>query len=340
MSMRIVMLGAGGFGNTWRPSLDGRFDTEVVALVDNNPEALAEAGERYGVPSGRRFTRLEEPWDKVESDLILDSTPHFLHYKNAKLGLAAGRNMIFCKPMCITMHQALEMVELAEVNNVKITVAQQLRYAVIVKKLVEIVQSGELGRISSVYLEWHSTAWSSHSSWRLEQPDFMLLEGSIHHLDYARMILGADAVNVMARTWKDPWNPKNSNDSCMAIFEMNNGEMLSYRTTWTGKTQPLSNWWCDWRIEAENGWLTVRNADVKVNGEPINVGSREEYGLNLPKQNVEIFRETKAWIDGGPEPGFSGRNNLSSLAMIFGARQSAAEKRILPIDSEHWDELD
>jgi len=287
-----------------------------------------------------RFASLEEPWEEVEADMIIDSTPHFLHYESAKRGLTAGRHMIFCKPMCITMHQALEMVELAEANNVKITVAQQLRYVGIVQKLAEIIQSGELGSVSSVYLEWHSTAWARQPGWRLEQPDFMLLEGSIHHLDYVRMILGSDAVNVMARTWKDPWNPKKSNDSCTAIFEMDNGIMLSYRTTWTGKSQPLSDWWCDWRVEAENGWLTVHNGDVKVNGESIDIGSREEYGLNLPKQNVEIFRETKAWIEGGPEPGFSGRNNLPSLAMIFGARQSADEKKMLLIDSEHWNGLE
>jgi predicted dehydrogenase len=337
--MRIIMLGAGGFGTQWRPSLDGRFDTEVTAIVDSNPSALAEAGERYNVPIERRFSNLADPWEKIHADLVLDSTPHFLHYDNAKRGIPAGLNFIFCKPMCVMMHQALDMVRLAENHSVKIAIAQQLRYSVIIQKLDEIVRSGQLGRISSVYLEWHSTLGLSHS-WRLEQPDFMLLEGSIHHLDFARMVMGTDAKTVIAQTWKDIWNDKKSNDSCAAVYEMMDGSILSYRANWTGKSVPYSDWWCDWRIEAENGWLTVRNGDVLVNGEKVDVGSREEYQLNLAKQNVEIFRETKAWIEGKSEPGFSGRNNLHSLAMIFGARQSSAQGKKLWIDPEHWQELE
>jgi predicted dehydrogenase len=336
MSMRVVMLGAGGFGTQWRPSLDGRFDTKVLALVDNNPSALDEAGERYGVPKENRFTSLTEPWEEIETGLILDSTPHYLHYENAKRGLAAGRNIIFCKPMCVKMHQALEMVNLAEKNGAKIAIAQQLRYSVIPRKLAEIVASGEPGRISSIYLEWHSI-FGQPQSWRIEQPDFMLLEGSIHHLDFARMILRTDARTVIAQTWKDPWSTRNSNDSCTAVFEMMDGSILSYRATWTGKSQPHSGWWCDWRIEGENGWITVRNGDVRLNGKPIEVGA--EYQINIAQQNVEIFRETKAWIEGGPEPGFSGRNNLPSLAMVFGARQASAEMKKLWISPEHWGKL-
>jgi predicted dehydrogenase len=339
MSMKVVMLGAGGFGNNWRPSLDGRFDTQVVALVDSNPSALKEAGERYNVPEERRYSYLSDQWQEVEADIILDSTPHFLHYGNAIRGISTGHNIIFCKPMCVNMRQALEIVKFAEANKVKITVAQQLRFSVIIRKLAEIIQNGQFGRISSVYLEWHSTVGLSHS-WRLEQPDFMLMEGSIHHLDFARMILGTDAKTVIAQTWKDLWNTKKSNDSCAAVFEMENGTMLNYCATWTGKSQPFSDWWCDWRIEAENGWITVRNGDVRVNGEPVDIGTREEYQLNLAQHNVEIFRETKAWIEGGPEPGFSGQNNLPSLAMIFGARQSATEGKRLNIEPENWGELE
>jgi len=335
--MKILMLGAGGFGNNWRPSLDGRFNTQVVALVDNNQSSLDEAGNFYGVPNERRFTNLSDPWEEVEADLILDNTPHFLHYDNAKRGLSAGRNMIFCKPLCVTMKQALDIVNLAEKHSAKVTVAQQLRYTKIILLLKEIVQSGKLGQISSVYLEWHSTVGLS-KGWRLDQPDFMLLEGSIHHLDFARMIMGTNAKTVIAQTWKDKWNTKKSNDSCTAVFEMADGSMLSYRATWTGKSQPFSGWWCDWRIEAENGWLTVRYNDIKLNGEPIDVGS--DYQINIAQHNVEIFRETKEWIEGGAEPSFSGKNNLPSLAMIFGARQSSAEGRKLYIDPEHWNELD
>ena len=119
---------------------------------------------------------------------------------------------------------------------------------------------------------------------------------------------------------------------------MADGSMLNYRATWTGKSQPYSGWWCDWRIEAENGWLTVRNGDIRLNGEPIDVG--KDYQIDIAQHNVEIFRETKAWIEGGAEPGFSGRNNLASLAMIFGARQSSAEGKKLHIDPKHWDKLE
>jgi predicted dehydrogenase len=65
--MRVLQVGAGGFGAVWLAALESEEDARLVALVDRDPAALV-----HGVPG---FTDLEVALASVEADMALVVVP-------------------------------------------------------------------------------------------------------------------------------------------------------------------------------------------------------------------------------------------------------------------------
>jgi predicted dehydrogenase len=155
------------------------------------------------------------------------------------------------------------------------------------------------------------------------QPQPVLLQAAIHHFDYLRWVLDQDGVAVWADSWNAPWTDGAGLRSVHANIEMSGGCRVSYRGLAT--TVKQTNWTCDWVIEGEKGLLTVVHDQVSFNGENVPVAwedGTDISDLNLGVLNRIIFEGFVDYLQGGDEPGYSGRNNLNSLEMVFGAMKS------------------
>ncbi len=84
---------------------------------------------------------------KKDIDLIAVATPPETHYKIAKDVLLSGKHVLVEKPFTQTSKEAEELIELAEKKNLKIFVDHTFVFHPVVRKIKEIIQSGELGEI-------------------------------------------------------------------------------------------------------------------------------------------------------------------------------------------------
>ena len=50
MPVKVIQLGVGGFGSTWRHTLKTTPDLEIAALVDINKDTLKDAAQELDVP--------------------------------------------------------------------------------------------------------------------------------------------------------------------------------------------------------------------------------------------------------------------------------------------------
>jgi predicted dehydrogenase len=161
------------------------------------------------------------------------------------------------------------------------------------------------------------------------QPYPLLVQGSIHFFDYLRWVLSQDAVAVWADCWNPKWTEGEGIRCAYVAFEMSGGCRVCYRGVATGDDH--TNWTCNWRIEGEKGILKVVNDRVFLDNEEIPVAwedGTDISDLNLPVLNKIIFEKFIKYMEQDKEPGFSGRNNLGSLEMVFGAiRSSQTGKR-------------
>jgi predicted dehydrogenase len=76
-------------------------------------------------------------------------------------GVEAGVRLIaFEKPVALSMNEGLAMFDLLRKAGVKSVVSHQHRYGVHYQKVKEIISSGALGRVHTVY--GHATGWMMH----------------------------------------------------------------------------------------------------------------------------------------------------------------------------------
>ena len=134
------------------------------------------------------------------------------------------------------------------------------------------------------------------------------------------------------------WNPPHSwyrdGSSAAAIFELETGAIFIYRGSWCAPGLPTS-WEAGWRFVGAKGSLTWDGADtIRIEA----LASGERQGLFDPVTPVEppalspadrigghfgVLHDFVAAVRTGLEPETVGRDNIRSLAMVFGAIQSA-----------------
>lgn len=321
MLVKVIQVGVGGFGTSWRHTLTTTSDVEVVALVDIDRDKLGDAARIFGIPDERCFLNPNKRWAEVEADMVIDSTPQLHHHTNATQAFAGGKHLIVVKPMSDAWETGVAMVNEAERRRLKMVVAQQLRFHPVILKIREMVQSGALGQVGYIHQDAFFPRKGYGGSYPQAYP--LLVQGAIHFFDYLRWVLDQDAVTIWAECWNPAWTEGEGKRCAYVVFQMSGGCRVCFRGIATGADN--TNWTCNWRIEGEKGILTVINDRMQFNGEEIQISWEDATSisdLNLPVLNKIIFQEFVKYLGGGDEPGFSGRNNLGSLEMVFGAIRS------------------
>ncbi|HEY3284986.1 MAG TPA: Gfo/Idh/MocA family oxidoreductase [Armatimonadota bacterium] len=315
--MRVIQVGVGGFGKSWRLALTTSPDVEVAALVDISGDNLREAGEALGIPSTRWFSSDHLPWEEVEADAVIHSAPQNVRYQHVMRALAAGKHVLMVKPLSDRLETAIEMVEDAERRGRKLVVAQQMRWHPLILKLRQLVQSGTLGEVGYVHLDFFFPKHGYAGSYA--QPYPLLVQGSIHHFDLVRWVLDCDARRVWAENWNPSWITGHGIRAGYAAVEMESGVRVLYRSVPTQSDH--HSWLCDWRLEGTKGLATLTNGVVRVNGDEVLALPEDlpAFNARLPELQQEVFRQFAAYLAGREEPTITGRRNLNSLAVSFGA---------------------
>src|ERR1035441_6100966 len=88
--------------------------------------------------------------DDKDIDVVLIGTPDHWHALPAVEACKAGKDVYVEKPICVAVEEGKKMVEAARAHNRIVQVGLWQRSDVHFQKAVELVQSGVLGKISSV----------------------------------------------------------------------------------------------------------------------------------------------------------------------------------------------
>ncbi len=143
--MKIGIIGLG----YWGPNLVRNFlankNVESVVCCDLNPKRLESVKQRFPsietVPDYKAI--LKDP--AVTAVGVI--TPISTHYKLANEALEAGKHVLVEKPLTDSAKDALALVNLAERKKLTLMVDHTFIYTGAVRRIKELVQSGELGDI-------------------------------------------------------------------------------------------------------------------------------------------------------------------------------------------------
>ena len=144
--IRYAVVGLGWFAQAAAlPSFDHAGNSELVALVSDDPTKRDELGKQYNIQRTYSYEQYEDCLNSGEVDAVYIALPNHLHREYTVRAANAGIHILCEKPMAVTADECEAMIQAAKDNNVKLMIAYRLHLEEANLQAVETVQSGFLG---------------------------------------------------------------------------------------------------------------------------------------------------------------------------------------------------
>lgn len=151
------------------PALRNLDQCELLAVTRAN-YALAESfAKEFGAK--RWYKNWQDLIMDEEIDAIYIATPVYLHAEQAIAAAKAGKHVLCEKPMAVHATDCDRMIETCEKHDVTLGVAYYRHFYPVIKRVKEIVSSGEIGE--PVIVEIHAFEWFDRKP---DEPRYWLLE--------------------------------------------------------------------------------------------------------------------------------------------------------------------
>jgi predicted dehydrogenase len=176
----MINVGVIGYGY-WGPNMVRNFyankDARVAWVCDLSKDRLALV--ESGYPTVKTTTDHKDILKDSGVDAVVISTPVSAHFPLAQEALESGKHVLLEKPMTSTVEQSEKLVDLAEKKKRTLMVDHTFLYTGAVRKMKELVQSGELGDIyyfDSVRVNLGLFQHDVNVIWDLAPHDFSIMD--------------------------------------------------------------------------------------------------------------------------------------------------------------------
>ncbi|MDZ8185955.1 MAG: Gfo/Idh/MocA family oxidoreductase [Nostoc sp. ChiSLP02] len=144
--IRYAVVGLGWFAqDAALPSFAHTENSELVALVSDDPTKREELGKKYGINRTYSCDEYEECLTSGEVDAVYIALPNHLHREYTVRAANQGIHVLCEKPMAVTEQECEEMIKAANDNGVKLMIAYRLHLEEANLQAVEIVRSQQIG---------------------------------------------------------------------------------------------------------------------------------------------------------------------------------------------------
>jgi predicted dehydrogenase len=158
---RVGFLGVGWIGRHRLQAIVEAGAVEVAAIADASPETAAEAGKL--APQAALVTTLDDILDEGVDGVVI-ATPSALHAEQSIRALERGAAVFCQKPLGRTAAEAEAVVRAARAADRLLAVDLSYRFTEGMRRIRELVQAGELGRVYAVDLVFHN-AYGPDKPW-------------------------------------------------------------------------------------------------------------------------------------------------------------------------------
>ena len=145
--LRFGIIGTGWIAEAHVEELKKMPDVEIVAGADLIPGKAERFFKHYGVEGVRLYPDHKAMIDNEELDAVCVCTYNATHKECTVYALEHGLHVLLEKPLCVTTEEALEIIDAEKKSGKILSIGFQPRMDANMKKIKEIVQSGELGKI-------------------------------------------------------------------------------------------------------------------------------------------------------------------------------------------------
>ena len=224
--VRFGVIGYGAWGQHHAASIAKMEGAQFVAIAEPAEESRKAA--RQAHPEAAVVGDYRELVQRNDLDVVDVIVPNRLHHEVAMAVLSSGKHLLLEKPMCLTIEECDDLLQLAGQKSLRIAVNHEFRLSSLWGKVKQLVDDGLVGRPQYVLVELSRNPYRLGSDgWRFDinRVGDWILEEPIHFFDLARWYLssvGEPHTVYAAANSRQPDHPE-LQDNCSAILKFDHG---------------------------------------------------------------------------------------------------------------------
>ena len=239
--LRLGIAGLGVASTQILPPISKLPFIKITAAADTRTDAVAKFREQY---QAEGHTSIEELCASPNVDAVYIATPNSLHAEHAITAAKHKKHIIVEKPMAMTLAECDAMNEAADKHGVKLLCGHTHSFDPPIRKIREIVKSGELGKLCMINTwNYNEFMYRPRMKHELAMTRGVVLNQGPHHVDIVRLIGGGMVRSVRATTgvW-DPAREWEGSYTCYLEFADGTPATLIYSGYGFFDTAELFSW--------------------------------------------------------------------------------------------------
>ncbi len=144
MTINVAVIGCGMWGRNHARVYSEHPQTNLTAVSDINPKTAETIATKHQT---KHYTDVDKILENPEIELVSICTPTITHAEIAQQAIKAGKHVLVEKPMTNTTEEAINLIKLAEKNNVKFTVGFVERFNPAVQEAFKQINQGKIGNV-------------------------------------------------------------------------------------------------------------------------------------------------------------------------------------------------
>ncbi len=298
-NVRVALIGTGWISEVHVQAFRAVPGCEVVCQHSIDPIRGKMFRDKYHVPEF--CESFEAVLARPDIDAVTIALPNHLHFPFALQAAKAGKHLIVEKPLCLTLPEADELLDVCKKNGLVLGYAEELCYVPKYVHAKRVADSGGLGKVFLV--RQHEKHAGPYSPWFFQAAGAgggILMDMGCHAIECCRWLLGKPAVKSVycqADTFVHGAITK-LDDHIIMIIEFAGGAVAEVESSWTLKGG-MTSW-----VEVQ-GTEGVAYADLLQNGNGVRIYSEKGYSLNDfvegPTEGWHYPDIEWLWLNGYPQ---------------------------------------
>lgn len=328
--LNFGLVGVGYWGPNYARILSELDSAQLVWCCDTNVEVLKRIQRLY--PTIKITRKLQDILEDTGVDCIIVVTPAQTHYQIVKKSLQAGKHVLVEKPLTINIKDAKELVRLSKEKKKVLAVDHTFKFNSGIKKLKEIMDKGELGKVYYMYGLYNALG-------PIRKDVSAMWDLSPHFIYTANFLLNAKPVSVLARG-RDLLI-KGMDDVVFLTFEYDNGVLFNLHSSWLDplKVRQLviigSKKMAVFDDVSVDAKLQIYDKSATVDSDPnfaklnviLRVGDMIVPKLENREPLKEVVLDFIKSIEGNRQPFSSAEEGLETVIALVAAQKSLKSKK-------------
>ncbi|WP_083541714.1 Gfo/Idh/MocA family protein [Sinorhizobium americanum] len=202
---RFALVGTGNRGTTmWGKDLlaGWRGFVDLVAIADTNA-LRAERARTMIASNAPIYGDVDAMLTETRPDLVIVCTPDDTHDDIVVKALESGADVITEKPMATTVEKIRRILDAEERTGQRVDVSFNYRFAPTAARIKELINAGEIGRVTSVDFHWYLDTRHGADYFRrwhayTERSGSLFVHKATHHFDLLNWYLDSEPDTVSA----------------------------------------------------------------------------------------------------------------------------------------------